>query len=91
MSTQPIPTPRTDAEVAESWFGPGVHRHVRADFARELERENADLLAALEVASLAIRDVSRQLADAGVQPTLGWQAFREARAAIAKAKGGDAA
>lgn len=44
-----------------------------------------DLLAAFESAALAIRDISKQLADLGVEPKVGWAAFRALRAAIAKA------
>lgn len=44
------------------------------------------LLAELEAASLAIRDLSKQLADLGVVPDAGWRAFRQARATLATAK-----
>ena len=50
-----------------------------------------ELLAALDRASLAIRDLSKQLADLGVEPSEGWRAFRAARAAIAKAEGREVA
>ena len=46
-----------------------------------------DLLAALEEASLAIRAAGKRLADSGVAPDAEWQAFRKARAAIARATG----
>lgn len=43
-------TPRTDA-IAEYWLAPGLRDEceiVRADFARELERENAELRRLIE-------------------------------------------
>jgi hypothetical protein len=44
------PTPRTDAEILRvpSCFEYSYHHVVTADFARTLERENAELLEALE-------------------------------------------
>ena len=47
------PTPRTDAEILRvpSCFENTYYHVVRADFARTLERENAELLEALEILS----------------------------------------
>ena len=82
------PTPRTDAETAklgvESLSATYHSPHVPADFARQLERENAELLAALESMVAANSGVD-------VMPTIKARnqnaALMKANAAIAKVKG----
>lgn len=68
-------TPRTDAEVAEcEMFGPAGM--VRGDFARQLERTNAELLEALQgvMESVGEHELGTDLSD-------------KASAAIARALG----
>lgn len=55
---------------------------VATSSAPRLKREHADLITGLGNASLTIRDLSKQLADLGIKPDLGWKAFRDARALI---------
>ena len=80
------PTPRTDAEILQvpSCFENTYYHVVLANFARQLERENAELLAALESMVAANSGVD-------VMPTIKARnqnaALMKANAAIAKVKG----
>ena len=80
------PTPRTDAAEHEGLLRGSATptKVIRADFARQLERENAELLAALESMVAANSGVD-------VMPTIKARnqnaALMKANAAIAKAKG----
>ena len=81
------PTPRTDAAEHEGLLRGSATptKVIRADFARQLERENAELLAALEILSTHGHDYdclllnrANESCDCGLDFAL---------AAIAKAKG----
>ena len=80
------PTPRTDAAQHEGLMRGNAlpTKVVRADFARQLERENAELLAALESMVAANSGVA-------VMPKIEARnqnaALMKANAAIVKAKG----
>ena len=82
-------TPETDAQLTSQTL-PQAMGHVPAEFARSLERQRDEMLEALETLTLA-HDMKEALGkEAPVYRALRESGWRQARAVIAKAKGGAA-